>query len=142
LIEALKLDLAAEVLTSFGQARLPVTGTSMFPCMQPGDLLDLRRPTGPITAGEVVVFQRHGRMVVHRVVAQTGDLYVTRGDRLRYPDAPVPLHDILACVAAIERGGRRISPRLTVFCRIASAVLRWTEFGTRAAVYFVRIVRT
>jgi hypothetical protein len=30
-VEALKLDLAAEVLASFGQARLPITGSSMFP---------------------------------------------------------------------------------------------------------------
>jgi signal peptidase I len=114
----------------------------MFPCMQPGDLLEIRRPASPIQPGDVVVFQRQDRLVVHRVVGRTGDLLVTRGDRLRYPDAPVPLNGILGCVAAIERGGRRIAPRLTFFCRIASAVLRWTEFGTRAAVYFARMVRT
>jgi len=139
---SLKLDLAAEVLTSFGQARLPVTGSSMFPCMQPGDLLDVRRPAGPIETGDVVVFQRQDRLVVHRVVGRTGDLIITRGDRLRYPDAPVPAAEILGCVAAIERGGRPIAPRLTFFCRISSSVLRWTEFGTRAALYFARMVRT
>jgi len=142
LVEALKLDLAAEVLASFGQARLPVTGSSMFPCMQPGDLLEIRRPAGPIQTGDVVVFQRHERLVVHRVVGQTGDLLVTRGDRLRYPDAPVFAVEILGCVAAIERRGRRITPRLTVWCRIVSSVLRYTEFGTRVALYFARMVRT
>jgi signal peptidase I len=138
----LKLDLAAEVLTSCGQARLPVTGSSMFPCMQPGDLLEIRRPAAPIRSGDVVVFQRHDRLVVHRVVGQAGDLIVTRGDRLRHPDAPVPAAEILGCVAAIERRGRRIPPRLTFFCRIASSILRYTEFGTRVALYSARMVRT
>jgi signal peptidase I len=137
-----KLDLAAEVLASFGQARLPVTGSSMFPCMQPGDLLEIRRRTTPIQIGDVVVFQRNDRLVVHRVVGQTGDLYITRGDRLRFPDAPVPAAEIMGTVAAIQRGNRQIAPRLTFLCRLASSVLRWTEFGTRVALYFARMVRT
>jgi signal peptidase I len=140
--ESLKLDLAAEVLASFGQARLPVTGSSMFPCMQPGDLLEIRRPAGPIRSGDVVIYQRHDRLVVHRVVGQTADLIVTRGDRLRHPDAPVPVNEVLGIVAAIERRGRRITARLTFLCRIASSVLRYTEFGTRVALYSARMVRT
>lgn len=142
MIDILKLNLAAEVLTSFGHARLPVTGSSMFPSLQPGDLLDVRRPTGPIQTGDVVVFQSHDRLVVHRVIGQTGDKLVTRGDRLRYPDAPIPAAEILGCVAAIERRSRCLSPRLTASQRIVSSVLRYTEFGTRVAVYFVRMVRT
>ncbi|HXM42933.1 MAG TPA: S24/S26 family peptidase [Bryobacteraceae bacterium] len=142
MVEILKFDLATEVLASFGEARLPVTGSSMFPCMQPGDLLEIRRPSALIQTGEVVVFDRHSRLVVHRVVGRTGDLLITRGDRLRYPDAPVPAAAVLGCVTAIERRGRRIAPRLTLWRRIVSAVLRYTEFGTRVALYSVRMVRT
>ena len=138
----LKLDLAKNVLTSFAQALLPVTGSSMFPCMQPGDLLEIRRSDCPIQIGDVVVFDRHGRLVVHRVVGRTGDLLITRGDRLRYPDAPVPPAAILGCVTAIERRGRRIAPHLTFWCGLVSTVLRHTEFGTRVALYSVRMVRT
>jgi signal peptidase I len=141
MVETLKLELAAEVLASFGQARLPVTGSSMFPSMQPGDLLEVHRPAGSIQTGDVVVFERYGKLVVHRVVDRTGDLLVTRGDRVRYPDAPVPAAAILGCVIAIERRGRRIAPRLTPLNRIASSVLRYTEFGTRVALYFARMVR-
>jgi len=110
--------------------------------MQPGDLLEIRRPSALIQTGEVVVFDRHSRLVVHRVVGRTGDLLITRGDRLRYPDAPVPAAAVLGCVTAIERRGRRIAPRLTLWRRIVSAVLRYTEFGTRVALYSVRMVRT
>jgi len=142
LVETLKLGLATEVLASFGQALLPVTGSSMFPRMQPGDLLEIRSPSHPIRTGEVVVFLLHARLVVHRVVSRTGDLYITRGDRRRFPDAPVHAAAILGYVTAIERRGRRISPRFTLWRRIVSTVLRHTELGTRVAVYSVRMVRT
>ncbi len=142
MVEALKLDLAAEVLTSFGQARLPATGSSMFPCMQPGDMLEIRRPANPIQTGDVVVFLRHARLIVHRVVVRRGDLLITRGDRLRYRDEPVATAEILGCVVAIERHGRRIDPRLTLLCRVASAILSRSEFGTRVALYSARMVRT
>jgi signal peptidase I len=142
MVEAFKLDLVAEVLTSFGQARLPVTGSSMFPCLRPGDLLEIRRPAGVIQTGDVVVFERHGRLVVHRVIGCAGDLLITRGDRLRHPDAPVSAAAILGCVSSIERRGRHIAPRLTPLCRVVSSILRRTEIGTRAALYFVRMVRT
>ncbi|MGO4884744.1 MAG: S24/S26 family peptidase [Bryobacteraceae bacterium] len=140
--DALKLDLAADVLSSFGQARLPVSGFSMFPCMRPGDLLEIRRPAGPVRIGEVVVFARHGRLVVHRVVAHTGDLLATRGDRVRHPDYPISAAEILGSVAAIERHGRRLSPDLTLSRRMAAAVLRRSEFAARALHYFARMVRT
>jgi hypothetical protein len=140
--EQAKLDLAAEVLASFGQARLPVTGSSMFPCLQPGDVLEVRQPTGAILAGEVVVFERNGRLVAHRVTGESGGKLITRGDRMRRCDEPVSAAEILGCVAAIERRGRRIAPRATRLSRSVSAILRYTEFGTRIAVYSVRMVRT
>ena len=84
-----KRALAAEVLASFGAARLPVTGSSMFPALCPGDLLDLRRPD-VIQDGDIVVFERHGQFVAHRVVSQTSATIVTRGDRLRFPTLPSP----------------------------------------------------
>jgi len=129
-------------LALFGQARFPVSGSSMFPAIQPGDLLEVRRPAGPIHTGDVVVFERHGKLVVHRVVGQTGESLVTRGDRVRYPDAPVSAAAILGWVTAIKRRGRRINPRLTPLQRMVSSVLRRTEFGTRLALYLVRMVRT
>jgi hypothetical protein len=138
----LKLDLAAEVLASFGQAACRSPAAACSPACNPATCSKSAAPPGPIQIGDVVVFDRHGRLVVHRVVGRTGDLLITRGDRLRYPDAPVPAAAILGCVAAIERRGRRIAPRLTLWCRIASTVLRYTEFGTRVALYFVRMVRT
>ncbi len=137
----LKLELATEVLTSFGKIRLPVNGSSMFPAIRPGDLLEISRPDRPIWTGEVVVFEYHGRLVTHRVVGSYGDMLITRGDRLRYPDRLLPRTAILGLVTAIERRGRLISPRQTVFARMLAAVFQRTEFGTRAALYFARMVQ-
>jgi signal peptidase I len=136
-----KLELATEALTSFGKIRLPVTGSSMFPALRPGDLLEIRRTERPIQAGEVVVFEYHGRLVAHRMVGSDGDMLISRGDRLRHPDRLVPRAAILGVATAIERRGRRIAPHQTVFARMLAAVLQRTEFGTRAALYFARTVQ-
>jgi len=142
MVDVLKRSLAAEVLASFGEARLPVNGFSMFPCMRPGDLLEIRRANGPIPIGEVVVFERHGHLVVHRVIRQSDACLITQGDRLYHPDEPVPIAEILGCVTAIERRGKCLTPKLTPARRIVSTVLRPSEFAARILHYSARMVRT
>jgi signal peptidase len=134
LVETIKLDLAAELLATCGQARLPVTGSSMLPALWPGDLLDVHRSSA-IRPGDVVVYRHHGRLVAHRVVAQTGDTIVTQGDRLKYPDAPMPAAEILGCVVRVERRGQLIRTHKR---RMLSWVLSKSEFCTRAALYLHR----
>ncbi|MGA2133206.1 MAG: S24 family peptidase [Bryobacteraceae bacterium] len=129
MVEALKLDLAAEVLTSCGQARLPVTGSSMLPALWPGDLLDVQR-SAEIRPGDVVVYQRHGRLVVHRVASRSGDQITTHGDRLKHPDLPVPAAEILGRVVGVERRGRSVQPHRRP---MLSWLLSRSEFCTRVA---------
>ncbi|HEV2381834.1 MAG TPA: S24/S26 family peptidase [Terriglobia bacterium] len=80
----LKAELAVEVLRSFGEAQLPVTGASMLPALWPGDVIRVRR--GDVTEvrpGEIVLFLRDGRIVAHRVVqccSGTGTLPVLHQD--------------------------------------------------------------
>lgn len=134
MVEALKLDLAAEVLTSCGQARLPVSGSSMLPALWPGDVLDVRR-SAVIRPGDLVVFQRYGRLITHRVVACTSDLVTTKGDRLRYPDEPVTASEILGRVVGVERCGK---PAKTNQRRMLSWLLSRSEFGTRVVLRLAR----
>jgi hypothetical protein len=56
---------------------------------------------------------------------------VTRGDRVRRNDAPVSGQELLGRVAAIERGSRRVDPRLTFWRSIASYILCRSDFLTR-----------
>jgi hypothetical protein len=132
-----KYELAVEVLGSFGGAQLPVTGASMLPALWPGDILEVRRESpARIFAGDVVVFRRQGRLLAHRVVEKLGTsdggVLVTRGDRLEQTDPPVSAEELLGCVTWVQRGHRRLGPRLTLWGRATSWVLRRSEFCTRA----------
>jgi hypothetical protein len=66
-----KSHLFREVLRSFGEARLAVTGASMLPSIWPGDILEVRRQSAAeICPGQLVLFARGGGLVAHRVVSQ------------------------------------------------------------------------
>jgi hypothetical protein len=142
--EPIKRDLTLEVLSSFGEARLPVTGASMLPCLWPGDVLTVRRqPIDAVACGDVVLAHRAGRFVAHRVVGKVrvraGTLLVTQGDRLDRADPPVAAEDLLGRVTAIERGQRSISPGLTLRRRLGAWVLRRSDFATRALLYVRKV---
>lgn len=132
----LKRDLFIEVLSSFGEARLAVKGTSMLPAVRPGDILNVRREfTENIVPGDIVLFARGDRLSAHRVVRtienHQGSILVTRGDRLLRADPPVFNDELLGRVSAIKRGNRRIGVHLTRWCRIAAWILCRSEFGTQ-----------
>lgn len=76
------LLLAGEPITA---ARLPcccaIASDSMRPSLDPGDLVEVLPLRGPLRAGQVVLFlSANGEMVVHRVVARSGNGWRTRGD--------------------------------------------------------------
>jgi hypothetical protein len=66
---ALKCEIAAQILRSFGTLRLQVTGLSMLPSVWPGDILFIeRRDMREIAEGDIALFARHNRLVAHRVL--------------------------------------------------------------------------
>ncbi len=131
-------ELFLEVLKSCGQAKLAVTGTSMFPAIRPGDMLEVRgQSMAEISPGDVVLCKRDEGFLAHRVVKKVsvkeGTVLITRGDALRAPDPPVSPEELLGRVTAILRGGRRLDPRLTRWARAASWFLARSEFCARVA---------
>jgi signal peptidase I len=110
--------LAEEVVRTFGEVRLRVSGTSMVPSILPGDLVSIQRASlREISPGEIVVFLRKGRFIVHRVVdrkavavacSSTEPCLITRGDRLRRDDPPVFALELLGRVVSIERDNRKL----------------------------------
>ena len=140
---ALGIELVTEVVCAFGSVRLRVTGTSMVPAVQPGDLLSVRRvDLREASAGDIVLVAREGRLFAHRVVAKGGssrDPYLlTRGDRLRENDPPVSRSHLLGRVASIERGGRRVHPR-TWLERPDGMLGRLLRASDRSTFLFVRL---
>jgi len=58
---------------------LIVSGTSMEPTLHDGDLVLLRKQ-GSYSKGDIVGFQVEGGRVIHRIVDETAEGFVTRGD--------------------------------------------------------------
>lgn len=144
-------NLVAEAVRKAGSARLRVSGTSMVPAMRPGDLITVERAgTAEITPGEIVVFTRSGRLVVHRVtgicaaagVARSGNVdepvLKTRGDCARRNDPVVHGSELLGRVTQVERAGRRMQPgtKLGTGQQLISRLLRISD---RAARLYVRV---
>jgi hypothetical protein len=108
----------------------------MLPAVWPGDLLSVRSDNvTEALPGDIVLFAREGRLIAHRVVEKNlcpdGIQWVTRGDTVGINDAPVSSGELLGRVTAIERGSRRLNPRLTFWRQIGASILSRSEFCTR-----------
>jgi hypothetical protein len=136
-------ELAGEVVSTFGEVRLRVLGTSMVPSIHPGDLVSVQRAgLSEISPGEIALYLREGRLFAHRVVARAGSpeqpLLILRGDRLRHNDPPVCASELLGRVHFIERGERRLQPAtgLSMWERM---ILRLLRFSDRATYLYLRL---
>lgn len=118
---AVKCELAGEVLRSSGTLRLRVSGWSMLPTVLPGDTLVIERiDRETAQEGDIVLFARDRRFFVHRVVSKPTERAIpdatllTRGDAMPAADAPVAGGDLLGKVCYIIRNGRCIEPSRTL----------------------------
>jgi len=106
-------ELAADMLRKFGEFEFVARGSSMIPCVFPGDTLIVRRDTpGSVCAGDVILLARARRFYAHRLVNKTEEegpmRLITRGDALRQNDPPFTEDEMLGRVAAVIRRGKRI----------------------------------
>ena len=127
---AAKCELAETALRNFGSLRLQANGFSMLPSVRPGDLLLIHRSEiGDIALGDIVLYAREGKLVVHRVIARMagpeGTRLITKGDALPSEDSAVSATELLGKVCLIFRGGECIEPRtlLSRQTRLAGALL-------------------
>lgn len=138
---AVKCELAGEVLHSSGRLRLQVTGWSMLPTIWPGDVLVIDRAhDDEVSEGDIVLFRRDRRFVVHRVITKTaehpdGDV-VTQGDAMPSPDLPLSDGALMGKVSFILRNGRYIEPRksLRITERAIAALARNSDVAARVIV--------
>jgi hypothetical protein len=133
----LACGLARDVVRNFGEVRLRALGTSMVPSILPGDLISIQRASmSQISPGEVVLFEREGRLFAHRTVCTAGGpgapQLITRGDRLCYNDLPVSAAELLGRVTSIERGCRQMQPPdpLTGWKQLFCCLLRSSDRAT------------
>ena len=142
----LACGLAEEVVRTFGEVRMRVSGTSMTPSIIPGDLISVQcAKINEISPDEVIVFSRDGRLVVHRVIARAvnskepssesifGEPYlITRGDRVQNDDPRVSPSELLGRVISVERRGKKVdfSARKGKWINPAIRLLQTSDYAT------------
>lgn len=145
---AVACQMAAEVVRSFGRLRLQVTGWSMFPSLCPGDILVVRRRTAKeLLAGDIILYERNGRLFAHRVIESNGDEVSgvrTSGDAMPVSDPPVAENAVLGKIALVLRNGRYFAPKrsLRSWQRAVALLFRRSEMATRLFVRIHGIVRS
>lgn len=144
-VNALKCELASEVLRSSGSLRLGVTGWSMLPTIWPGDTLEIERTDcARVSAGDVVLFHRDRRLFVHRVVKQDDTAILTRGDAMLRADPIVSNRELLGRVSLIVRDGRCVPPNstLSLLQRALANVVQCSDFGAAVIVGIHGLLQT
>ena len=108
------LEQARQMLSRSLPIELRMSGTSMSPAIEDGDIITIEPITDePVKQGDIVLYHsRFDTAVIHRVIrlerASSERGIVTRGDAASHNDTPVPLHRILGRVRRVERAGERI----------------------------------
>jgi len=91
-------------------------GTCMFPCVRPGDLLQIEsREVKEIKVGDIAVCHKNGLLFGHRVIKKIIDnnkpAVITRSDRsTQSSDGPTFDSDVLGIVTMIVRGAKHHGP--------------------------------
>ena len=118
-----------ETLRTFGSARLRVQGSSMLPAFRPGDDVLVRwSDQDDAEAGDVIAFNREGRLFVHRVTGRDASgRIITRGDALPAADAPISEGEYLGKVAEVCRAGETITLRTSLLQRATAALFRRSQ---------------
>jgi Peptidase S24-like len=111
-----------------GSLRLTVTTNSMRPLLRAGDRVVVQ-PIDPyaLRPGDVIVVQRGGEWITHRLVAADAHGWRTHGDNACYGDEAASAAQIVGRVIAIERNDQTIDllqPRWRVIDRRINRVQR------------------
>jgi hypothetical protein len=138
---AVGCQLVADVLQLSGKVRIRATGSSMLPCVLPGDVLVVQRePLRQLAPGDIALFTRDERLFAHRVLQRESGAIphlITTGDSISDCDRPVLSDELLGRVTSIIRGRRRIHPRATLLDRSASVLFRRSDLLTRCLLWLL-----
>jgi signal peptidase I len=137
-----KCLLVGDAVRSFGTVRLRVTGSSMLPAVWPGDtLVILRRNINELRLGDMLLYCREGRLVVHRVVSRSASRgqsgIAVRGDSLSKQDDLVRPSEIFGTVSGIVRNGKYIQPSssLKYYQRLIAVLISHSNSLARLVVF-------
>jgi hypothetical protein len=103
------LDAALSAWAAAGRrSRWPVAGTSLWPLLQPGDVIEVVHDPQEIHNGDLVVYRAGERAVVHRVLRRSDRGLLLGSDHLPAADALVLPAAVIGRVVTIHAGVRRL----------------------------------
>lgn len=108
--DARAFTLLNELLSDGFEIRIRVTGDSMSPFLQGGEILTIKKvPPGSLRRGDLIFFRTaEGFPVLHRIIEKKREMdntyiFRTKGDAVSTMDEPVREHDILGKVCRVEK---------------------------------------
>ena len=119
---------------------LDTRGTSMRPLVGPGGRMLVEFGMRPSQVGDIVLFERAGTVVAHRVVGRRErdgrERLIVKGDNEAYFDPPIGQSDVLGIVLGLK--GAETAPLVQRgvggrSARVIAGVSRWTGRGARVA---------
>lgn len=117
-----------EILACGGQVKILASGSSMEPVIKNGvDTVVLTKAQNHLRKGDIVLFRRiSGSLVLHRIIAVSGDKITLRGDS-QWTTETVNSSQILAVLCCVERNGKVYNFDGIYFkkYRIALPAIRW-----------------
>jgi hypothetical protein len=134
-----KSELVAAMLNTGRTVRIQVRGWSMKPLLASGRFLHVAPIDEPLRIGEIALFRGDdGKLTTHRILAQTEDRVISKGDSCATFDGPRSYDQVLGKVVRVEGPipiltDNNISRRLGLFMshlyprlvRLKSAVRHW-----------------
>jgi hypothetical protein len=98
-----------ELLRSGETVRFGARGHSMWPTIPSYSQLEVRpSEAADLRVGQIAAFERHGRVVVHRVRHIDADTVELAGDALQRSDGPIPRAAILGRAHVLRRRPLRL----------------------------------
>lgn len=95
--------------------QLRVQGTSMSPFLRDReDSVVLIKPE-KIRKGDIIVFERNGYYIMHRVISIKDGFVDTLGDNLITPETDIPVGNVIAVVSTVVRNGKEIDNKSIVW---------------------------
>lgn len=132
------LPTATELLRDTeGELHLRVSGRSMAPLIQPGDLLHVQAGNQLLIPGEVLVCQIGEQLYAHRLVRilktdEGEESYLTKGDASIHFDQEVGKGAIIGKVIAIQRGEQHQAIDGKVWKVVNYSLAKWMWAWARA----------
>lgn len=140
-------DFTEDLLNADQPVRLKVTGNSMFPLLQSGDVVVVEKCSpADLKPGNVVGVKIGSTWVAHRllkITARHGNItLLTKGDTCKFRDPELPVEKYIGKVICFSRNGREKSLESRCYRNAGTMIARFSKVLTIFFVLFLKMATT